>query len=193
MQKLFCAILIGSFVVTPVAQAGVMELGASASYRKTVVTSTNFSTQESYTGSLGYYFSDATALELSYTEGYGKTTTDTYIQTVYFTVWGADFILTFGGKDAVFRPYVKAGAAYITKEYQYKQVNQDPLPAVRSCGTSPSGGAGFRLMLTANFAIKAGAEAWTSPLNENCLPEAEAKKMQTQYDTSYRAGISWLF
>lgn len=173
--------------------AGMVEVGASASYRTSTISASNYSNSESYTGSLGYYFSESTALELSYTNGFSKTVTDDSLTKAYFTIYGLDFILTIGAKEASFRPYLKVGAAQIYKEIRYQQTGFDPLPPIKSCGLAPSGGAGFRLLLTQNFALKAGAEAWTSPINEKCLPEEERKKLKTTYDNAYRAGISWMF
>ncbi len=172
------------------ASAGFVEVGASASYRTSTITPTNYSQSESYTGSLGYYFNEATALEFSYTNGYAKSVTDETDTRSNYSVYGVDFILTIGAKDAFLRPYFKAGGAQIFKEIRYKQRGYDPI-TIRSCGIAPSAGAGFRLLLSQSIAIKVGAETWTSPINDTCLPESQSR--ETTYDNSYRGGISWMF
>ncbi len=173
------------------AYAGFVELGASANYHSSTVTSENYSTSESYTGSLGYYFTESSALEFSYTNGYSKAKTESSTTKAYYTVYGLDFILTFGPKDAVFRPYLKAGGAYVYKEIRYQQAGYpEPLPPVTSCGIAPSAGGGFRLLLSQNLAIKIGAEIWSSPINDTCLPESQ---QTSTYDNTYRGGISWMF
>lgn len=185
--------LISIFLLfSSIANAGLIELGTSANYRKTTINDTNYSVSESYTGSLAYYLTEATAIEASYTQGFAKQLTDASETRAYFNVYGLDFILTIGGKDSTFRPYIKGGGAYVYKEIYYRQFNMpEPLPVVKSCGIVPSAGAGFRLLLTANFAIKAGAEAQTSPMNDQCLREGETR--DTEYDFAAKGGISWLF
>lgn len=173
------------------ARAGFVEVGASASYHTSTITATNYTSSESYTGSLGYYFTEATALEFSYTNGASKAVADESTTKAYYTVYGLDFILTIGAKDAFLRPYVKVGGAQIFKEIRYQQRGYDPLPPIKSCGVAPSAGAGFRLLLSQSIAIKLGAETWTSPVNDTCLPESQSK--ETTYDNSYRGGISWMF
>lgn len=172
-------------------QAGVFELGASTSYRKSTITKDNFSTSESYTGSLGYYFTDSSALEFSYTNGFSRAVTTEAETKAFFTVYGVDFILTIGPKGATFRPYIKLGAAQIYKEIRYKQTDMDPLPAIKSSGIAPSAGLGFRLMFTETFALKVGLEGWTSPINDSEKSEGETR--ETTYDVAARAGISWMF
>ena len=172
------------------AQAGVIELGASASYHKTTITPKNYSTSESYTGSLAYYFTESSAVELSYTEGVSKGVTDTYETNSYFNIYGADLILTVGGKESAFRPYVKVGGAYVYKEIHYKQFGFDVV-TVKSGGLVPSAGLGFKLLLTSNFALRAGVEGQSSPAKDDYAPEGEHR--DTVYDFAAKGGISWMF
>lgn len=172
-----------------------VELGASAAYRTSTVTKDNYSTQESYTGSVAYYFTEATALELSYTQGFaravGKDNAVSWETRAYYTVYGADFVLTIGGKDSVIRPYIKAGGAYVYREIYYRQQGLDPLPPVKSAGLAPSAGIGFRLMLTDNFTIRAGVEGQSSPINDEYAKEGE--KRDPTVDIAAKAGVSWMF
>ena len=179
------------FLAPGLAFAGAVELGLSTSYRKTTVNKTNFSSAESYTGSVGYYFTESTALEGSYTTAYSVAVTDESQTKGYFSIYGLDFILTFGGKDAPFRPYVKIGAAQVYKEIRYQQTGYDPLPPVKSSGLTPSAGVGFRILLTDNFSLKVGVEGWQSPINESGASSGESR--DTTYDISAKAGVSWLF
>lgn len=172
-----------------------IELGASASYRSSTVTKDNYSNQESYTGSLAYYFTEATAIEASYTQGFakavGKDNNVSWETRAYFTVYGLDLILTIGGRESAFRPYIKAGGAYVYREIYYRQQGIDPLPPVKSAGIAPSAGIGFRLMLTNNFTIRAGVEGQTSPLNDQYAKEGE--KRDPVVDIAAKGGVSWMF
>lgn len=191
MSQFLLILLLAVAFHLPKTYAGFVEVGASANYHTSTINATNFTVSESYTGSLGYYFTESSALEFSYTNGFSKSVTDESNTRAYYTVYGIDFILTLGAKDTVFRPYVKAGGAQIYKEIRYQQRGYDPLPAIKSCGVAPSAGAGFRLLLSQNLALKVGAETWTSPINDTCLPEDPSR--ETTYDNTYRGGISWLF
>lgn len=177
------------------ALAGMFELGASSSYRSSTITKDNYSKQESYTGSLSYYFTEATAIELSYTQGFaravGRDNNVSWETRAYFTVYGADFILTIGAKDSFIRPYLKAGAAYVYKEIYYRQEGLDPLPPVRSAGVAPSGGIGFRLLLADNFTIRAGVEGQSSPIKDEYAREGEQR--DPVIDIAAKAGVSWMF
>ena len=131
------------------------------------------------------------ALELSYTDGISSNYTDEYNSVASFQLVGLDFVLSFGEKEASFKPYVKVGAAYEKKRLSYTQVipgttsYQDAI-VEQSEGPCPSAGVGFRLGFGENFAIKAGIESWTSPLFTN-------DGQPITYDIAGRAGISWLF
>jgi hypothetical protein len=162
-------------------QAGYFEVGTSYNYRSSHVNDDNYTVSKSLTGSISYYFWEMSALELSYTDG----TTDIRLETVkvnvVFQIYGADLVISFAGKDSWFRPYVKFGAVHQIKSTRTRYSEIDK--TVNSSGTSPSAGAGFRLMLTENFIFRAGADAWASPGSSD----------SDTYDLVGRAGISWMF
>ncbi|MCB0393734.1 MAG: outer membrane beta-barrel protein [Bdellovibrionales bacterium] len=162
------------------AWAGYFEIGSSYNYRESHIDEDNRTISRSITGSFSYYFWEQSAIELSYTEG----TTDIRLEevkvNVKFQIYGADLILSFGDKESWFKPYVKGGAIYQVKSTrtQYSEIDK----TVKSSGTSPSAGVGFRLMLTQNFVFRAGADAWASSSSDT-----------TTYDLVGRAGVSWMF
>ncbi|MGE3975593.1 MAG: outer membrane protein [Bdellovibrionales bacterium] len=169
------------------ALAGFVEVGASGSYRYTTVDEFNYSKTQSLTGSVAYYFWELSALEFSYTDGtnmtYGKTATnETYIATTRFQLTGLDLVISFAGRQDPFRPYIKFGGAYQRKKLTYEQGYFTPVERT-SEGFAPTAGAGFKLAITQEFAIKLGADAWTSPISETPI----------RYDFAASAGISWLF
>ncbi|MES2962258.1 MAG: OmpA family protein [Bdellovibrionota bacterium] len=175
------------------AHAGMFEIGASGSYRRSVIDVESFDESSSVTGSLSYYFSDATALELSYTDGRNRrvlaqTATISHVTNMYYKTVGLDLVYTAGAQGGVFRPYIKVGAQHILEKRivdQYvdptngnwnTRTTEDP-PA-----TVPSAGAGFKIAITQALSLKAGVDAWTSrPL---------AQEPRT-IDYMARIGLSW--
>ncbi|MBX7231787.1 MAG: porin family protein [Bdellovibrionales bacterium] len=168
--------------------AGFMEVGASGNYRISKINSNNYQEMVSYTGSLSYYFWEMSAMELSYTQGNqivvlqipsdNKTTT-----TTFFELIGLDLVITLADKQSDFQPYVKMGGAYIKKEIvrTIESLGSDRIDS--PAGLVPSAGVGFRIKLSTNFSIKAGVDAWTSPLKQNPVT----------IDYAGRAGVSFLF
>lgn len=177
------------------AQAGFIEVGASGTYRKQNVGEDIFSESYSITGSLSYLFNEMSAIELSYTEGYGRTvvgTTTTSGATKELvstaTMASLDFVYTFGEKNAVLRPYLKAGAGYLLKK-EITEVIYGGFPNrtyQEDTGVVPSAGVGFRLGLTQTLSLKVGVDGWSSqPIGK--------ENRNSKIDYAGRAGISWLF
>lgn len=186
-------VAISAFAVD--ANAGMFEIGASGSYRRSVIDVDSFDEASSVTGSLSYYFSDATAIELSYTDGRNRrvlaqTATISHVTNMYYKTVGLDLVYTVGSNGSAFRPYVKLGAQHIMEKRivdQYvdpsngnwnTRTTEDP-PA-----TVPSAGLGFKIAITQALSLKAGVDAWSSrPLNQEPVT----------VDYMGRVGLSWLF
>ncbi|MGE0529012.1 MAG: outer membrane beta-barrel protein [Bdellovibrionales bacterium] len=172
------------------AAAAFLELGASANYRTSRYNSANYIESISYTGSLSYYFWEMCAWELNYTTGYSKQVTQgTGVTDPKTTVednielTSLDLVLSFAARQDPFRPYVKLGAGYLTKE-RFRQVDDGNKEKISEQeGVVPSGGIGFSVNLTKEFSIKFGVDAWTSPMDEDPVV----------VDYAGRAGISWIF
>ena len=177
------------------ASAGFIEIGASGSYRKTNIDVDAYDESFSYTGSIGYYLSEASAIELSYTNGQdtrviSDTIQNAHVTYLYYQTAGADFVYTFGAKESAFRPYLKAGVVYIlSKEIvdQYRLPDGTYFPALTlsdAAGLAPSAGFGFRIAVTDSLSFKIGVDGWSSrPLTDPPIT----------FDWFGRAGLSWLF
>jgi hypothetical protein len=170
--------------------AGFVELGASANYRSSGYDRNNKIESISYTASLSYYFWEMCAWEASYTTGYtkqitkgasdldDKTTVEDNIE-----LTAIDLVLSLAGRQDPFRPYIKLGGGYLTKQ-RFRQINSDDKTSIsKQEGLVPSGGIGLSLNLTKEFSIKLGVEAWTSP----------PKEQPVIVDYAGRAGIAWIF
>ena len=173
--------LFGVMIWGTQAEAGYLEIGTSYNYRQNYVDEFNRTIQRSITGSISYYFWEQSALELSYTDGASDIKLDTVDVNVKFEFYGLDLVISFAGRGATFRPYVKAGAVYQIKSTRTRYATIDRI--VRTRGVSPSAGVGFRLKLTQSFVFRSGVDLWAT--------DTDAE--EAQYDMVGRAGISWLF
>ena len=171
--------------------AGLVEIGLSANYKQTTFNEDNYNRAISYTGSFSYYFLEMSALEMSYTSGHSVLVAqptagqkDKY--TTNFQLVGLDLVFSFADRKSAFQPYVKAGAAYIEKEFFLTNDTVGTLEYIDpQYGVVPSAGAGFKIRLSQNFSLKIGAEAWKTP-------NADSEDNPI-FDFAGRAGISWIF
>ena len=189
-KKYFFALLI--LVFTFPAHA-IMELGASASYRRSQFDSNkdNYQDMVSYTGSLSYYFWELSALEFNYT--FGRATTSTklgsearQIVQTKFQMYGVDLVYSFAGRDAAFQPYAKIGLARIDKDILREVEGLGTTKIDEVNGWVPTGGVGFKVKLTQTFSFKVGLDAWTDPIDDN-----DDDQDQPALDYAVRAGFSW--
>lgn len=172
------------------ASAGFIEVGASANYRRSGYNADNYMESISYTGSLSYYFWEMCAWELNYTTGYAKQVTkgndpidpkETVEDNISLT--SLDLVLSFAQRQDPFRPYIKVGGGYLTKE-RFRRVNEDNSEKIGTQrGFVPSAGVGFSMSVTKELSLKFGVDAWTSPLDTQPVV----------VDYAGRAGISWMF
>jgi len=190
LSWLFVAVAVIAWA--PAASAGFFEAGFSGSYRRSNIDRDAFDEAQSVSGSLSYFLDPTSAIELSYTDGInrrviGDNQPTGHVTNMYYKMAGLDFVLTIGGTEDSFRPYVKAGAAYIIEKRildQYRsagtvfpasEIKEEP-------ATVPSAGIGFKLSLTKTLQFKIGVDAWTSrPIQEKPVT----------IDYSARAGLSY--
>jgi len=168
--------------------AGIVELGVSASYKKSNIDNDNFTLENSTSLTVSYYYGEMSAIEYSYTEGvrrnsYKPTGGETQITTNYSTLHGLDLVFSFAGRSSAFQPFIKAGAAILSKKNFYKTESLSEQETPGFSGTVPSVGLGFRVKVTSATSIKAGIDAWS----------VDEDKDISQWDNAARIGVTWLF
>jgi outer membrane protein W len=194
-QRLHVIVFIAITAWSFVSQAGFVEIGASASYRRSTVDVDAYDESKSVTGSIAYYFTEASAVELSYTDGsdvrvIAPDAQNWHTTSLAYKSVGLDLIYTMGPHDATFRPYVKAGANYVLQKQIVDQYEQDgqlydaSTPSPYDHYIAPSAGVGFRIGLTEALSLKAGIDAWAS---------GPATQTPMTFDYMARAGLAWLF
>lgn len=178
--------------------AGYTELSGSVNYKKTSIDKYNYSDSTSYTGSISYYFWEMSALELSYTSGLGKLSTKAtgalepvQIQIAQFTMTGLDLVLSLAGKEDILQPYIKLGGAYMDKSFYKENALEGRVKIQSQYGIVPSAGAGLKIAFTKSLSIRAGIDAWTSPLSDKSK-DSTGEERKTTIDYAGRLGLSWV-
>lgn len=179
-----CALILGFL---PQASAGYLELGVSGSYKQSYIDTDSWELTTAYTASVDWYFALQSALELSYTNGSQQTylhfdDRPSQTTTNYFELVGLDFVYTFFSPEVVVRPYLKGGAAYLLRKDLVFDTAGQTVVLNQDTGLVPSAGAGAKISITRDFAIKLGVDGWAST-------PGTAKR----WDYVARAGVSWMF
>lgn len=169
------------------AEAFLSEVGVSYTRRKTTFDANNYIESESTTGSYSIYFFEFLALEMSYTNAVGvrleKASTSDPKRTIeqITTVKGADLILVLAGKSSFIQPYLKGGAAEITRSQSISTEGAGSESLVPETVVVPSYGAGLKFGLTQQFNIKISYEVWKTPIGDDLSTD----------DSALRVGLSW--
>jgi outer membrane protein W len=188
-------------IISLPAQAGVVEVSVGGSSRKQNFDTETWDETSAYTGSLSYYFSEMSSVELSYTDAFnrrvaGNGSLNEQLALTTFKAAGLDFIYTHGGRDAQVRPYVKAGPMYIiekktTSQYKVAGVPYSPNPVDSDKGLVPSAGIGIRIAITSGISLKLGYDIWMArPFGAK---DATGNAYPNIFDTAGRAALSWAF
>lgn len=172
------------------AHAGVMEISGSYGIRTSKIDADNYTKNEVTSGSFAWYFWERSALELSYSEG---TATQSLKATgvsrlIYYAksqIYGADLILTLGGKDSVLQPFIRGGVAKVKKKMYREDTANGQIDAfgLPVDNVVPAYGAGIAVKLTASFSLKFSYDRIKSGSTND----------STTWDDSAKAGVSWYF
>lgn len=183
-KKIGAFLLLTLFFSLP-AHALLTELGLAYGYSKKTFNSTNFYQTDSKSGSISLYFFEKWALETSYTESFyeSQESDTTSTRTVQQTskISNASLIFMMLDKSHIIQPYLKGGAAYITKNQTIRYQNANAIEIPESSGWAPSYGAGLKIALNERFSIKLSYDVWKTPLSDGTSSD----------DTSFKAGLSW--
>lgn len=168
----------------------VTEVGAQYGRKKTSFDADNYLDSESMTGSLSFYFMEKIAFEVSYTDARGirkekvvsgsTNLEQTVVQKT--VVIGGDLIFVLADRKSFLQPYVKGGAAQITRRQEMKINNLDTVVLEPESATVPSYGAGVKIAITDTFGIKVSYDAWQTPIGAGAVTN----------DSQIRAGVNFM-
>ncbi len=168
-----------------------MELSASYGSHTSYIDQNNFTSDESITASYAWYFLSQSALEVSYTDGFGsqslEATGDPTGKTVYYQkaqMLGVDVVLSLTPGTAFIQPFVRAGGAYLFKKLYEKFYDGTVEQYGDTVNTYvPSYGGGLNIHLTPSFGIKLSYDRW----------ESGVWNQASIWDDAFRVGVSWFF
>lgn len=166
-------------------RALVTELGLSYGYTKKTFNASNFYQTDSKSLSLSFYFLEKWALETSYTDAFYESqesdvnSTRTVQQSS--KIGDGSLVYMMVDRRSMIQPYIKAGAAHVTKSQIVKYLNASAIEVPASSGWAPSYGAGLKFVLSERFSIKLAYDVWQTPLSDSTSSE----------DNSFKAGLSW--
>lgn len=164
------------------------ELGISYARKKNSFDKDNYYDTESTTASLSLYFSEIVALEMSYTDAKanryekppGGTATQIYQKT---EVLGADLIFVLTPRKSMIQPYIKGGAAQLTRrQVSYTEPLNVPVPLDIETSVVPSYGAGIKFKMTESLSLRVSYDVWRTPVGGGVVTD----------DNQLRAGLSWM-
>jgi hypothetical protein len=163
------------------------ELGVSYAQKKTTFNQDNSIVNESITGSMSLYFFERVATEFSYTEATGLREElvmgNKQVTFQKTGILGADLILILLGRSYFIQPYVKGGAARITRKQEVKVANLDPTRIEPNPAIVPSYGAGVKISLTQTFGVRLSYDIWKTPVGDGTTTD----------DSQMRAGVTMTF
>lgn len=145
---------------TLTAQAGTFELSFGASYSSSDYGNGSFSWNRRIGGSIGYYFFSITELELAYQDVVDQTKiTGFQDTTTHDIVVSLNVVQTLVPKSFPVQPYIKLGAGQLYREAKGTYAGGAAPPAVIGSLTV-IGGAGLKIYITRNFAIRGEATTY---------------------------------
>ncbi len=167
-----------------------MELSATYGTHTSLIDQNNYTKDQEITGAIAWYFLRQSAIEASYTYGYGEQSLEAAGDpgaTIYYQIAemiGLDLELSLTPTTSFIQPFIRGGGLHLFKKmyeefydgsvYQYG----DTVNAI-----VPSYGGGVNIHLTQTFAIKATYDRWESGVNGQ----------SGIWDDAFRVGVSWFF
>ena len=168
-----------------------MELSASYGTHASYIDQNNYTTDQSVTASFAWYFLSQSALEVSYTDGFGSQSLedigDPTGKTVYYQkaqMVGVDLVYSLLPGTATIQPFIRAGGAYLFKKFYEQFYNGEIDQYGETVNTYvPSYGGGVNIHITQSFGIKLSYDRWESGVWDQ----------SSIWDDAFRVGVSWFF
>ena len=158
LKSLSCLIV---FLCGVSAQAGMFELGGSYSWNRSNYNAGSFSRVRSYGLSLGYYFTQDSELQFSYSDSKSDTFVPGVQDTAYHDrVYSMNMLYhLFDEKDS-FRPFFRIGVGQLNRDATGSYPASGYSAPGRLDQVSVIGGIGFKLKVTSQIALKSEATSY---------------------------------
>lgn len=176
------------------AGAAVVEVSGMVAYSKANFADGYKSMQRRYTGSLDFKFTAVSALQFEYTDSVTKVSYLTNVGTLlpYYTteaitykdkIYSFNWVQNLVSSKWIIQPYVVFGGGRMTRKYSKEYPEFGLAERVTQNVTTGVGGAGLRLFLTRNMAVKGEAKTYVP----------DFRFSQWKENQMFSVGLSWLF
>lgn len=186
--------ILSLFLFASPAYSAVIEVSGMVAYAKADFADGYKSVQRRYTTSLDFKFTAVSALQFEYTDSTTKVSYPTNVGTLlpYFTteaitykdkIYSFNWVQNLVSAKWILQPYVVFGGGRMTRKYSKEYPEFGLSEQVTQNVTTGVGGAGLRLFLTRNMAVKGEMKTY--------VPDFRFSKWKENQLLS--VGISWLF
>ncbi len=136
------------------AKGGYFEVSLGGSYSRSNYSDTDYEWTRRLSASIGYHFNDISEIEISYQDTMSRTHILNYADTTSFDkVYSANWVQAFSGRNFPLQPYLKVGVGQLNREVQ-SSYSSSPVTGVKMDSVTGVAGAGLRVFLGKNFAIR---------------------------------------
>ncbi len=174
--------------------AAVIEVSGMIAYSKADFADGYKSMQRRYTSSVNFKFTSVSALEFEYTDSVTKVSYPTNVGTLlpYYTteaitykdkIYSFNWVQNLVSSKWILQPYLVVGGGRMTRKYSKEYPEFNLGERVTQNVTTGVGGAGLRLFLTRNMAVKGEVKTY--------VPDFRFSKWKE--NQMFSAGLSWLF
>ncbi len=189
----FCLLLALASIAIP-SQAAVVELSGMVGYSKSAFADGYKSMQRRYSGSLGFKFTPVSALEFEYTDSVTKVSYPTNVGSIlpYYTttnityrdkIYSFNWVQSLVPAKWILQPYVVIGGGKMIRHYTQDYPALGYRDSASQSQTTGVGGAGLRIFLLRNMALKMELKTY--------VPKFRFSKWKE--NQMYSAGLSWAF
>ena len=145
------------------ARAGVFELGGSYAYQKSTYNAGSYTWSQRWSGSLGYYFSQDSELELMYQDSLNKNY-QLGVQDITYhdRVYSMNLLYYLMGQEAAIKPYFRIGGGQLNRDETGTYVGSNFSPPGRLDEITVILGFGLKAKVNSRISIKLDATSYLS-------------------------------
>lgn len=160
LRSLFI-LAVGIIALSNSAFAGPFEFSVGFSFNKSNYGDANYSWSRRYGGSIGYYFTERSQIEIAYQDVWDRTKIDGFEDTTFHDkIYSADWVQNLTGRDFPVQPYFKLGIGQLNRNATGSYNGGTSSPPAEVDSLTVIVGAGLRLYLTRAFAVRTEATTY---------------------------------
>ncbi len=183
-SRVFLTIAAAALWLAPsTARSGAIELSLGGSFNRSNYTSTSYAWTRRLGFSLGYHLTELSEIEIAFQDVIDRTYLQGYEDTTFHDqIYSANWVQSLTGKESFLQPYLKGGVGQLNRKASgWYAIGATPPSEVNSL--TGIVGAGLRLYLTRNFAIRSEATTY--------LTGGALGTWKDNYALQF--GVSWMF